>query len=173
MGGFVGMRLAIHYPELLKSLILIETTADPEPKENIPRYKMLNFVARWFGLNLVVKRVMPIMFGKKFITDPNRKEIREEMRKRILSNHRIGITHAVNGVIYRNGVYDQLGKIKIPTLIIVGDQDVATPLEKSKRMHEAIVDSKLVVIPGAGHTSTIEEPQKVTKELNNFLQTLD
>src|SRR5215470_17391800 len=49
MGGFVGMRIAARQPQLLKSLILLETSADPEPLENVPKYKRLNFVARWFG----------------------------------------------------------------------------------------------------------------------------
>jgi pimeloyl-ACP methyl ester carboxylesterase len=166
------MRLAVRYPELIKSLILIETTADAEPAENIPRYKMLNFVARWFGLKWVIKRIMPIMFGKTFLDDPDRREIREEMERRISSNHKIGITRAVKGVLFREGVYDQLGKINIPTLILVGDQDVATPLEKSKRMNEAIINSRLVIVPGAGHSSAIEEPNQVTNEISNFLHTL-
>jgi len=53
MGGFVGMRLAIRRPELIKSLTLIETSADPEPKENVPKYKRMAFIARLFGLNIV------------------------------------------------------------------------------------------------------------------------
>ena len=57
MGGFVGMRLAIRYPELLKSLILLETSADPEPAENVGQYKMLNFVARWFGIRPVAGQI--------------------------------------------------------------------------------------------------------------------
>jgi hypothetical protein len=50
------MRLAIRRPELLRSLALLETSADPEPEENVPRYRLLNFVARWFGLRLVAPR---------------------------------------------------------------------------------------------------------------------
>src|SRR5712692_7413714 len=69
MGGFIGMRLAARRPELIKSLILLETSSDPEPSENIAKYKQFNLVARWLGLGLVVDRVMPIMFGQKFLTD--------------------------------------------------------------------------------------------------------
>ncbi len=46
MGGFVAMRIAIRRPDLVISTVLIETSADPEPQENIPKYKMLSFVAR-------------------------------------------------------------------------------------------------------------------------------
>jgi pimeloyl-ACP methyl ester carboxylesterase len=54
-------------------------------------------------------------------------------------------------------------------LIIVGDQDVATVPAKSERMQAAIPGSKLVVIPGAGHSSTIEEPAAVNTAVAEFL----
>ena len=171
MGGFVGLRLAIRRPDLLKSLVLLETSADPEPQENVGRYRLLNFIARWLGLKLVADRVMPIMFGRKFLSDPGRTKEKEEWRARVSANHRIGITRAVKGVIGRAGVYDQLDKIKIPTLIIVGDQDVATMPAKAERMHARIRGSKLVVIPGAGHSSTVEEPGAVNAALKAFLST--
>ncbi len=63
MGGFVGIRLASENPELLNSLTLLGTSADPEPKWNVPKYRMLNLIARWLGLRAVVGRVMPILFG--------------------------------------------------------------------------------------------------------------
>lgn len=169
MGGFVGQRIAIRRPDLLRSLILLETSADPEPGENIFRYRLLNFVARWLGLKFVADRVMPIMFGVKFLTDPNRADERRLWRNRFIANNPIGITRAVNGVINRQGVYDQLDKINTPTLIIVGDQDIATVPEKSQRMHARIKDSKLVIIPGAGHTSTVEQPEAVNAAIKSFL----
>ncbi len=169
MGGFVGMRLAIRRPELLKSLVLIETTADPEPPENVPRYKTLNFVARWFGLGLVINKVMPIMFSQSFLNDPSREADKRKWRSLILSNHRIGITRAVRGVTDRQGVYEQLGKIGLPTLIIVGEEDTATVPEKSDRMHAAIKGSELIRVPRAGHSSTVEEPAAVNEALENFL----
>ena len=172
MGGFIGLRLAIRRPNLLKSLMLLETSADPEPKENIGQYRLLNLVARWFGLGIVATRVMPIMFGEKFLNDPLRKNQKGKWQERMIANHRIGITRAVKGVITRSGVYDQIDKISVPTLIIVGDQDTATPLEKSKRMYARIQGAELVVIPGAGHTSTVEEPEAVNQAIDGFLSNL-
>ena len=169
MGGFVGMRLAIRHPDMIRSLILVETTADPEPEENKGRYRLLNFIARWFGLGLVADRVMPIMFGENFMNDPGRSQERQAWRSRLIANHRHGITRAVKGVVQREGIYDQIDQIAIPTLIIVGDQDTATVPEKSRRMQARISGSKLVVIPGAGHTSTVEEPEAVNKALEDFL----
>lgn len=169
MGGFIGLRLAARHPELLRSLCLLETSADPEPAENVLRYRMLNFVARWFGLKLVAERVMPIMFGQTFLNDPARAEERALWKGRMIGNDRIGISRAVQGVIDREGVVDELDQIDVPTLIVVGDEDAATVPAKSERMHARIPHSELVVIPRAGHTSTVEEPEAVNSALTTFL----
>ena len=171
MGDFVAMRLAIRHPELLRSLVLLETSADPESHENIPRYRLLTLITRWFGPGLVANQVMPIMFGQTFLNDPERAELRAEWRLRLIANDRVGIVRAIKGVIEREGVYEDLGHITLPTLIIVGDQDVATVPAKSERIHAQIPQSQLVTIPNAGHTATIEEPEAVNKALQVFLAT--
>jgi pimeloyl-ACP methyl ester carboxylesterase len=149
--------------------VLLDTSADPEPQESARRYRLLNFIARWLGLTVVADRVMQIMFGEKFLNDPARRALKAEMRQRLIANHRIGITRAVNGVIQRPGICDALERITAPTLIMVGDQDVATPLIRAERIHARIHGSKLIHIPGAGHTSTIEEPEAVNAALEAFL----
>ncbi|MCA9023779.1 MAG: alpha/beta hydrolase [Planctomycetaceae bacterium] len=172
MGGFIGMRLALRRPELLRSLILVETTADPEPQENVGKYRLLNFISRWIGMGLVAGKVEKIMFGQKFLTDPDRADERKLWRQRAISNHKVGISRATNGVIDRQGVYDDLDKITTPTLILVGDQDLATVPAKSERMHARIAGSQLKIIPGAGHTSSVEEPEAVNAAIEEFLSSL-
>jgi 3-oxoadipate enol-lactonase len=172
MGGFIGLRLAARRPELIRSLMILESSADPEPAENVPKYRRMATVARLIGPGPVVGRVMPIMFGRKFLTDPARAAERGEWERRMASNHRAGIARATLGVVERQGVYEELGKITAPTLIVVGEQDVATVPAKSERMHERIAGSQLVIIPGAGHTSTVEEPAAVNAALLAFLGSL-
>jgi len=169
MGGFVAMRLALRRPELLRSIILMETSADPEPSENIAKYRRMNFVARWIGLRPVVGKVMPIMFGQTFMNDPARAAERALWRQRILANNRTTITRAVDGVITRQGVHDDLEQISLPTMVLVGEEDVATVPAKAERMHAAIGGSQLVRIPRAGHTSSVEEPAAVNAALDAFL----
>lgn len=169
MGGFVGMRMAARRPDLLRSLILLETTADPEPEENVPRYKALNFTARWLGLRLVADRVMRIMFGRTFLEDPARSVERAEWRRRLVENRR-DIWRAVNGVIRRRGVYEELSRIKTPTLVLVGAEDVATVPAKAERIHAAVAGSKLVKLPRGGHTSSVEEPELMNAALVSFLE---
>jgi 3-oxoadipate enol-lactonase len=168
MGGFIGMRLAARRPELLRALILVETSADPEPAANIPRYRQLGMVARYIGLRPVAGRVMPILFGRTFMTDPARAADRKLWQQRMAGNDKQGVKRALNGVIERKPIYEDLGRIALPTLILVGDEDVATVPAKAQRIHEAIAGSRLVTIPHAGHTSGVEQPQAVTSAIEEF-----
>lgn len=169
MGGFVAMRLAARKPQLVRSIVLLETSADAEPSENVPKYKRLNLVARWLGLGLVANKVMPIMFGQTFLNDAGRAEERERWKKALVGNHKIGITRAVRGVIERKPIYDELGNVTCPALVMVGDEDAATVPAKAERIANAIKGAKLVTIPRAGHSATIEEPAFVSRELSRFL----
>ena len=168
MGGFVGMRLAARRPDLLRSLILLETTADPEPSENRGKYRLLNNVVRWIGVWAVVGPVMKIMFSRSFLANPARAADRKTWQNELKKN-KSTITRAVNGVIDREGVREELARITLPTLIIVGDEDVATVPEKARRIHVEIAGSTLVIIPRAGHSSSVEEPEAVNAAVADFL----
>lgn len=170
MGGFIGMRLAARRPDLLRSLMLLETSAEGEPTENVPKYRTLNTVVKWVGTWAVAKPVMKIMFGQSFLTDPTRAEERRYWTEQLKLNKRT-ITRAVDGVIDRQPILAELTNINLPTLVVVGDEDVATKPPKAQRIHEAIAGSQLVVIPRAGHTSSVEEPAAVNQAILTFLQT--
>jgi pimeloyl-ACP methyl ester carboxylesterase len=172
MGGFVGMRLAISHPELLKSLVLLDTTADPEPEQNKGPYRRLAFIGRWLSFRLAIKPLMKIMFGRSFLEDPDRAAVRTKWKNHLLGLNRTGTSRAAHGVIDRKGVYDRLSEIKTPTLIVVGKEDVATPPVKSQRMHDAIAGSVYRELPRGGHSSTIEEPEAVTRAMREFFLSL-
>jgi pimeloyl-ACP methyl ester carboxylesterase len=75
----------------------------------------------------------------------------------------------VEGVIQRQGVANELEKITTPTLVAVGDEDVATIPVKSDRIHHAVKGSKLIIIPKAGHSSCIEQAEEVNKIIQRFI----
>jgi len=168
MGGFVGQRIAARRPELLRSLVLLETAADPEPKHNRPKYRALNVIGRMGGLSLVASPVMPIMFGDTFLRDPYRAQERDRWIGQLKQNRR-SIYKAVNGVIERGGFEDQLDKIQVPTLILHGQEDRAIAMHRAEALHAGIAGSQLVKLPRGGHTSTIEEPELVNTEISRFI----
>ena len=168
MGGFVGMRLAARRPDLTRSLVLLATSADPEAPENLARFRLMNLVARFCGISLVVDRTMKIMFGRSTLADPTRAAERHAWRAALLSNQR-RIWRAVNGVIERQGIGDELFSIKAPTLVVVGAEDMATTPSKAEAIHAAIEGSRLLCIPGCGHMAPWEKPVAVNAALADFL----
>jgi 3-oxoadipate enol-lactonase len=167
MGGFVAMRMAAFRPELVRSLILVETSAEPEPLENVGRYRLLTGIVKLLGPRVVQGRVREIMLGKTILTDPARRG--EVERFSALMSRRKDIWRAVNGVIDRAPIHGDLGRITVPTLILAGEEDVATPPEKAERIAAGIRGATLVRVPRAGHSSTVEEPAAVIAAIEGFL----
>ena len=167
MGGFVGMRLAARKPQLIKSLVLMETSADEEV--NKFKYNILNMIFRIAGSKPVKKRIMNILFGKTFLNDASREKERHYWENHMLALKK-SITKSVQGVIDRHSVYEEIREIEKPTLVIVGDEDVATVPEKASRIHKQINGSVLHIIPGAGHSSSIENPDEVNQIIEAFLK---
>ncbi len=110
------------------------------------------------------------MLGQTILRDLARRA--ELARFTDLMARRKDIWRAVNGVIDRAPIYPELARISVPTLVIVGDEDVATPKLKSERIVGAIRGARLVTIPRAGHSSTVEEPEAVTAAITAFLHSL-
>jgi 3-oxoadipate enol-lactonase len=171
MGGFVAMRLGARRPDLVRSLLLLDTSADPEPPENGPKYRLGNWIARFLGVGLVVDATMPMMFGKSALRDPARAAERDAWRRHLRSNRR-SLWRAVNGVIERPSVDHELSRITAPTLVIVGEEDTVTVPAKAERIAAAIAGAKLVRISRAGHILTLEQPQAATRAISGFLDGL-
>ncbi len=169
MGGMVALRLAIKYPDLIKSLILIDTSSEPEPKDKMLRNKAMLLVAKHIGLAPLAGKVMSMFFGPEFLKDPNRGVLRETWKNHFKSNDRVGIVKAVKGVIFREGITGELGSISHPATIMVGENDQLTDLIKAEILQNHLKNASLHVIPRAGHMSPVEEPAIVNSILEEHL----
>ncbi len=168
MGGFVGMRIAARRPELLRSLALLATAADAEPKKNLLSYRAMNAVARAGGLRLLTPRVMAIMCGPSFLADPELAGERARLEAELAEN-RPTIHQAVRGVLERDGVERELRGIATRTLVMRGLEDGAIARERADRLHAAIAGAAYVQVPRAGHTLTRENAAPVSAALAEFL----
>jgi 3-oxoadipate enol-lactonase len=166
LGGIVAMRLALSRPDLIRSLILLDTTADPEP--NKLKYKVLNLIVRLFGVKAVSRAILPALHGKTALQDAARADERRDWLD-MLSANRNSIWRAVNGVLARESMHADLGRIAVPTMVAVGEEDVGTPAAMSERIAQAIPGAKFQVIPHAGHCSTLEQPDAVNAMIADFL----
>lgn len=173
MGGFVGLRLAAYRPDLLRSLTLIASAADAEPRDSVPKYRAMTLGARAFGVGPLSSRVMRIMFGEDFLTDPARVVQREALRAELAALDPRAVQVAIEGVLTRRPVTHLLARIKTPTQVISGERDRAVVAARSRRTAEGIPGARFVAIPHAGHTTTLEEPAAVTSALGDFFATAD
>ena len=66
----------------------------------------------------------------------------------------------------------RLSEIRTPTLVIVGEHDVMTPVKYAGYLQQHIPNAELVVVPGAGHMAMIERPAAVSVAIEQFLLTI-
>jgi len=112
---------------------------------------------------------MKIMFAHSWLQNSANGDSIRRWKKELASNKK-SITGPVEGVIYRKGVEEELAKITCPTMVIVGDEDVATTPQKAAFIQQGIAGAKLETISGAGHSSCIEKPEEVNQLLKDWLK---
>ncbi len=168
MGGMVGMRLAARQPHLLRSLSLLNTSAGPEPPEALLKNKLLALIARTIGLRFVAAQAMQVMFGRSTLGDSARQQDRQRWRDWLCSNDKRGIYRAATAVFNREPVEHLLAEITVPSQMIIGAEDIATPPDQGEQIAAGIAACRRVVIDRAGHSSTLEQPDAVNRALDEF-----
>lgn len=167
-GGFVGMRIALQRPELLKSLVLMDTSAERDSTITLYQNYLLLWVVKYIGWSPAIHQVLALMFHSTFLKDQNRTAEKNKWKNIVTNQDLKGMVPFGRGIFARKNVLDKLPSIKIPTLVMVGEFDKATPPAFSKRMAEKINNSTLVTIPGTGHSCAIEQPQLVADAMLDF-----
>lgn len=167
-GGFIGMRIALKRPELLKSLVLMDTSAQAEPASDLKQYDLLMWIVKYIGWWPVINKAMRLLFYQDFLEDRTRKEEVKKWKNIITGHNKAGVIAFGKGIFSRNSVLEQLSNIDLPTAVIVGEQDVSTKPECSQKMADTIKEAKLYTISHAGHSAAVEQPQKVAQAMQSF-----
>ncbi|MGD1842839.1 MAG: alpha/beta fold hydrolase [Thermonemataceae bacterium] len=167
-GGFVGMRIALRRPDLLKSLVLMDTSAEEESAKTLKKNNLLLWVVKNIGWFPVTGQVMSIIFHDTFLKDTTRKQEVKKWRNIITGQDKKGLVPFGKGIFARGSVLEKLSNLQIPTAVIIGEFDVATPPIHSKRLVETIPNANLYTIADAGHSAAIEKPIEVTQALKDF-----
>jgi pimeloyl-ACP methyl ester carboxylesterase len=98
--------------------------------------------------------------------DPQLRAVAERM---IASVGLEGFKRQTEAIIGRPDSIPGLSSIKVPTLVLVGDGDALTPLERAQEMSSAIPGARLVVVKDCGHGSTLEQPEAVNRALIDWI----
>jgi len=170
MGGFIGLRLAARRPALIRSLTLLNTGARREPWPSRIRFSFLAQMVRLFGPSPFSGIAVQELFGETTRRAPEQQSMLEEWQGRIRKRSR-NAAEALLAVANRSEVADdELLAIQCPTLIIAGEEDTARPPRDSEYLKNVIPGSRLLIIPGCGHSSTLERPEAVTTAMMNMLE---
>ncbi|WP_040695611.1 alpha/beta fold hydrolase [Nocardia vinacea] len=173
MGGFIGQRIAARHGALLRTLTLLDSSAEPEDSNKIGEYKRLALALRLFGARPILGKIEPHLFGPSFLANPANRPAIDKWAARLGRCDRAAVRKAVLGVADRASVEHEITAITMPTLVVVGADDTATPPARSERIAELIPAARLHTIADCGHTSSLEQPTAITVLLRDFLGTID
>jgi len=168
MGGAIAQELVINYPERVGSLILVSSWAKGDNyfrelnESYITSVKKLDRESHWRDHLLWV-------FTPAFY-EYRKEKIDEVIKSLSKINQPVDdFVRHIKACINHNTL-DRLNAVRSPTLIIVGDKDILTPLRFSTVLHQNIKNSELVIIKGCGHGVALEKPDEFTEQVLRFIE---
>ena len=165
MGGYVALRAMERHPERFHALVLADTqSAADSDKAKLNRGKSLRSLKE-DGL----QKAASDFLTNALSSQPRSAGLREQLLKLVLENPVSGIGSALVALATRTDTTESLGQIKVPTLILVGEEDKITPVAAAQSLQEKIPGSVLKVISKAGHLLPVENSEDFNAALVNFL----
>ena len=155
-GGRTLIKLASKNEIKINKMILIDS-AGLKPK------RKLNYYIKIY-IYKILKRITKLKklsyLREKYIKKHGSEDYRSvsEIMQRVMS------------ITLNEDLKKDMTNIKVPTLLIWGDEDTATPLSDGKTMEKMIKDSGLVVLEGAGHFSFLDKPYQFNAVIDSFLK---
>ncbi len=168
MGGYVTFALFRHAPRYFRGMVLADTRPQADTPEAIEGRKRLLAVVREKGAAAVADEMLPKLLGET--TRRNRPDLVAHVGDLVRSNPPDAIAGAISALMSRPDSTPILPTIHCPTLILVGEEDMLTPPPLSQDMQRAIGGAELVMVPRAGHLSSIEQPEVFNAALARFLE---
>lgn len=170
MGGYVALAFARRHAARLRGLLLADTKAEADtPEARANRDKMIEFAQSHTAAE-VVEQLLPKLLGDE--TRAKRPEVVDEVRNLASAQKPTAIIEALRALRDRPDATPELGRIVVPTLIVVGAEDTLTPPDVAQAMASRIPNARLEVIAGAGHLANLERPDAFNAALRSFLQAI-
>ncbi len=171
-GGMIAVRIALQREELVRSLVMIDASADAEDPEKIPQYRAFAQVIEEQGVtDDLIRATLPLFYGERYLS-----EQRDGVAVHVARGQempREALIEGLRALTGRDSVLDRLHEVRVPTLAIHGEHDASIPVAQAERLVAGIKDATLVRVPGAGHTTPLEAPDFVNRELEAFFARMD
>jgi pimeloyl-ACP methyl ester carboxylesterase len=166
MGGYVALEIMRQAPERVVKLMLMDTGSRADTPEATERRKAQIALAQSGRYREVFDLLWPIIVHKPHQADAKLRAAFDQMMSDATAE---AFVRQQQALITRPDSRPGLGNIACPSLVLVGADDALTPPALSEEMAQLIPGAKLVKIPDCGHLSTMEQPERVTRELVAFL----
>jgi 3-oxoadipate enol-lactonase len=167
IGGYVLFEFWRRFRDRVHALILCDTRASVDNEQGrANRLKSADDVEQRGPISFI-DSMIPKLLGES--TRRTRPDLVESARKMMLQMSVAGIAAVQRGMAARPDSTATLASIKVPTLIVVGAEDVLTPPADAEAMQRCIAGSRLEVIPRAGHYAVFEQHESAGKLIREFL----
>jgi pimeloyl-ACP methyl ester carboxylesterase len=165
LGGAVAFQMAVSFPSLVKSLVIVNS--GPDAKIRTVRQRLM-VASRFAMVRLLGLRRVGEALSKRLFPGPDLAGVRATFMERFVRNDRDSYLAALRALLGWS-VISQIGNISCPTLIIAADNDY-TPVATKEAYVTKIPGAKLVVIPDSGHALPVEKPRSFNTALQTFLE---
>jgi pimeloyl-ACP methyl ester carboxylesterase len=168
IGGMIGLRLAMQREDLVRSLVLVDTTADVYADDLVPVYRgFQEQITTHDGIpDDLAEGTLPIFYGPTFMeANPDALKFHVEREKEMSPT---ALVQGLEALINRDRLVDRLDEIRVPTLVIHGEVDQALAIGEGEQLADGIPGAELVRVPGAGHSTPLETPDVVNEALAGF-----
>jgi len=166
MGGYIAFELLRQAPARVARLALLDTSARPDAPVQSARRQELMELARTGRFGEIADLSYPLLVHPDRLDD---QPLRELVRSMALETGAEAYIRQQTAIIHRCDSRPHLAAIACPTLVLVGDADQLTPPALAQEIAAGIAGAQLTVVPGSGHLSTLEQPQRVTAALVEWL----
>ena len=167
MGGYVTFALFRLAPERFAGVVLADTKAPPDSADARAGRRAMAETVRTAGVRAVVDALLPRLVGET--TRRDRPHVLARVRELMERNSAAGIDAALHALMTRPASTPDLGRIRCPALVIVGQEDTLTPQGEAELLASSIAGAELVVVPRVGHLANLEAPQEFSDALAAFL----
>lgn len=167
MGGYAAFAFVRRHPDRLSGLVLQDTRAGADTEEAKANRAALAARVLAEGASPASDAFLPKLLGET--SHRERPHLVAALRERILATAPQGIANALHGLAARADSGETLAAIAVPTLVLVGAEDVLTPPSEAETIAAKVHGSRLVVVEKAGHLANLERPEVVNAALRSFL----
>jgi pimeloyl-ACP methyl ester carboxylesterase len=167
MGGYVTMALCRRHPDRVLGVILADTKADADQEAARSNRERIAATVLDSGTSVLVEEVLPGLLGQT--TVQRRAMVFGRVRGLVQAAPPGAVAWAQRAMAGRRDSFDTLRALKVPVLVIVGEEDEISPRADAEAMVEAVPDGRLAVIEKAGHLSAIEQPEAFNRVVAGFI----